>query len=320
MINMQLEGLKILVTGGAGFIGSHVSEELIKKGCKVTILDNLSGGRIENIQNIKNVRFIKGDITNKDLIKDALKDVDAIIHMAAAFANIKSIEDPIEDAEININGTLNLLTQSLNYDIKRFVYASSSAVYGDVNVFPLKENLPTYPRTPYAVSKLAGENYCKVFNINYGLPTTSLRFFNVFGPKEYPGKYRGIVANFIFDLLSINSPKITGDGTETRDYTYITDAIKPIIPAMLEKKAVSEVFNISTGVEVTTLELLKKIQTILHSNIKPTFVSFRRYDIKRKVGDITKAKKILGYDPKFKLEDGLRLTVDWMKKNYIENR
>lgn len=301
--------MKILITGGTGFIGSHVSEEL-SRNHEVTILDDLSSGKLNDLHQIK-INFVKGDILDLDLVKKLVKDNDIVIHLATSFAHLKSVENPMFDMENSIRGTLNLLTASLDSDIKKFIYASSSAVYGNVDVFPLNEELPTKPLTPYAVGKLAGENYCSAFQASYGLSTISLRLFNVYGENEYPSKYRGVVINFIDDLLKSKRPTITGNGMETRDYTYVKD-VAELFPKLINNSETG-VFNIATGTETTTLELLSEIQSILGTNIKPIHVPFRRWDIKRKVADISKAQRLLGYEFKTPLHGGLIKTIDWYK-------
>jgi UDP-glucose 4-epimerase len=301
--------MKILITGGSGFIGSHVSNEL-SRNHNVTVLDDLSSGKLNDLNKI-NINFVKGDILDLNLVKKLVKDSEIIIHLATSFAHLKSVEKPVFDMENSIRGTLNLLTAALDSDIKKFIYSSSSAVYGAVDVFPLHEELPTKPLTPYAVGKLAGENYCSAFQTSYGLPTISLRLFNVYGENEYPSKYRGVVINFIDDLLKNRRPTITGNGMETRDYTYVKD-VAGLFPNLINTSETG-IFNIATGVETTTIDLLNEIQSILGSNIEPNFIPFRKWDIKRKVADISKSKKILGYEPKTPLHAGLMKTIEWYK-------
>jgi len=303
--------MKILITGGAGFVGSHVIEELAKNH-NITVLDDLSGSRIDNIKHIKNINFVKGSILDLELVKKIIKDTDIVIHLATSFAHLKSVEKPLFDMENSIRGTLNLLIASLDSNIKKFIYGSSSAVYGGIETFPLKEDMPTRPLTPYAVGKLAGENYCSAFQATYGLKTISLRMFNVYGEREYPSKYRGVIINFINDMFSGRRPKITGDGLETRDYTYVKDVSK-IFPRIINGSETG-VFNIATGTETTTIDLFNKIKKILNVDIEPEYISFRRWDSRRKVADISKARKILNFNSETTLDNGLKLTVNWFKK------
>jgi len=310
----MLSDKTVLVTGGAGFIGSHVVEEVVNNNAKVIVLDDLSLGTLKNLEKIKSITFVKGSILDTSLLNRIFKDVDIVIHLAASFGHLKSAERPLEDMRINVEGTLNLLDMSVKNNIEKFVYASSSSVYGNLPSIPLKEGDPTIPMTPYAVSKMAGENYCKAFFHTYDLPTVCLRLFNSYGPREYPSKYRGVVANFINDMLLGKSPNITGDGSETRDYTYVKDTVRAFVLASAEKKAVPEVFNVGTGIETSTLELFNAIQAILGTNIEPMLVPFRKWDIKRKGADTSKAKQILKFDSKYSLAEGLKLTIDWFKK------
>jgi UDP-glucose 4-epimerase len=302
--------MRVLVTGGAGFIGSHVVEDLSKIH-DVTVLDNLSCGSIDNIKHIKNINFVRGDILDLEIVRKLVKDTDVIVHLAASFANLKSTENPVEDMEINIKGTLNLLNASLNSDIKKFIYASSSSVYGDNGTLPLNEEMPTKPLTPYAVSKLAGENYCSAFFRTYGLKTISLRLFNLYGEREYPSKYRGVIVNFISDMLLGKRPRITGDGKETRDYTYVKDVSK-MFPVFIDSTATG-IFNIGIGIETTTIELFNKIKKLLNIKVEPEYIPFRKWDSRRKRADITKIRKVFNYKPDISLDEGLKRNIEWLK-------
>jgi len=306
---MTLDFFEILVTGGAGFIGSHIVDRLLDEGFKVRVLDNLSTGDITNLaqhQNKKSFQFIEGDIRNFDLLKKTVKGVDAVFHEAALVSVTRSVENPLLSNEVNVTGTVNLLKACVDAHVKRFVYASSCAVYGDTETLPNHENLAPKPLSPYAVDKLAAENYAKVFHDVYGLETVSLRYFNVYGPRQKYGPYSGVISIFINRLLENKPPIICGDGEQTRDFINIKDVVEANMLALSKRKAVGEVFNISTGEATTINNLTETIQKIMgKTSLKPVHTEPRPGDIKHSYGDITKAKKNLEYEPKVRLENGL---------------
>jgi len=306
---MTLDFSEILVTGGAGFIGSHIVDRLLDEGFKVRVLDNLSTGEKKNLaqhQNNKSFQFIEGDIRNFDLVKNTVKGVDAVIHEAALVSVTRSVEDPILSNEVNITGTVNLLKACVDAHVKRFVYASSCAVYGDTETLPNHENLAPKPLSPYAVEKLAAEKYAKVFHNVYGLETVSLRYFNVYGPRQKYGPYSGVISIFINRLLENKPPIICGDGEQTRDFINVKDVVEANMLALSKRKAVGEVFNISTGEATTINKLTETIQKIMgKTSLKPVHAEPRPGDIKHSYGDITKAKRNLEYEPKVQLEKGL---------------
>jgi len=306
---MTLDFSEILVTGGAGFIGSHIVDWLLDEGFKVRVLDNLSTGDKKNLakhQNKKSFQFIEGDIRNFDLIKKTVKGVDAVIHEAALVSVTRSVENPLLSNEVNVTGTVNLLKACVDAHVKRFIYASSCAVYGDSETLPNHENLAPKPLSPYAVDKLAAENYAKVFHNVYGLETTSLRYFNVYGPRQKYGPYSGVISIFINRLLKNKPPIIYGDGKQTRDFINIKDVVKANMLALSKREAVGEVFNISTGEATTINKLTETIQKIMgKTSLKPVHAEPRPGDIKHSYGDITKARRKLEYEPKVQLEKGL---------------
>jgi len=306
---MTLDFSEILVTGGAGFIGSHIVDRLLDEGFKVRVLDNLSTGEKKNLaqhQNNKSFQFIEGDIRNFDLVKNTVKGVDAVIHEAALVSVTRSVEDPILSNEVNITGTVNLLKACVDAHVKRFVYASSCAVYGDTETLPNHENLAPKPLSPYAVEKLAAEKYAKVFHNVYGLETVSLRYFNVYGPRQKYGPYSGVISIFINRLLENKPPIICGDGEQTRDFINVKDVVEANMLALSKRKAVGEVFNISTGEATTINKLTETIQKIMgKTSLKPVHAEPRPGDIKHSYGDITKARRKLEYEPKVQLEKGL---------------
>jgi nucleoside-diphosphate-sugar epimerase len=316
---MPLGFSEILVTGGAGFIGSHIVDRLRDEGFKVRVLDNLSTGDKKNLaqhQNKQTFQFIEGDIRNLELVKKTVRGVDAVIHEAALVSVTRSVENPLLSNEINVTGTLNLLKACVDSHVKRFVLASSCAVYGDTKTLPNHENLALKPLSPYAVDKLAAENYAKVFHNVYGLETVSLRYFNVYGPRQKQGPYSGVISNIINHLLENKPPTIYGDGEQTRDFVNVKDVVEANMLGLLKREAVGEVFNISTGEPTTINKLTDTVQKIVgKSFLKPVHTEPRPGEIKHSYGDITKARRNLGYEPKVQLEKGLsELVKSYPKK------
>lgn len=313
---------KILVTGGAGFIGGHIVDRLLKEGFEVTVIDNLSTGRRENIvhhQNRKDFNFIKSDIRNAALVKEVIKDVDAVFHEAALVSVTRSVENPLLTNEVNVSGTLNLLEACRDTNVKRFIHASSSSVYGETETLPKHEKLTPQPISPYAVSKLAAENYVKVYYEVYGLNTVCLRYFNVYGPRQTYGPYSGVITIFINRLLKNEPPIIYGDGKQTRDFTFIQDVVEANMLALSRKRAIGEVFNIATGNQTTINQLAAMLQQVVDkTNFKPIYADLRPGDIKHSYANITKAKKLLQYNPKISLKKGLTQLVKWYTMNNCE--
>lgn len=310
---------KILVTGGAGFIGSHLVDRLLDEGFEVIVLDNLSTGRMQNLvhhQHRKDLHFIKGDIRDFELVKKVVVEVDAVFHEAALVSVTRSVENPILTSEVNVNGTLNLLKACSDADVKRFIYASSSSVYGEAEALPKDEGLVPKPISPYAVSKMAAERYCLVFREVYGLETVCLRYFNVYGPRQVYGPYSGVISIFINRLLNGEPPVIYGDGKQTRDFTHVEDVVQANMLALNERDAVGEVFNIATGVATSVNELAALLQEIMgKTHLKPVYTGPRAGDIRHSYADITKAREVLGYRPKFSLREGLAKLVEWYRCN-----
>jgi len=306
---MPLDFSEILVSGGAGFIGSHIVDRLLDEGFKVRVLDNLSTGDVTNLaqyQNKKSFQFIEGDIRNFDLVKRTVKGVDAVFHEAALVSVSRSVENPLLSNEINVTGTVNLLNACVDAHVKRFVLASSCAVYGDTETLPNHENLAPKPLSPYAADKLAAETYAKVFHNVYGLETVSLRYFNVYGPRQKYGPYSGVISILINRLLENKPPIIYGDGEQTRDFINVKDVVEANMLALSKGEAVGEVLNISTGEATTINKLTETIQKIMgKTSLKPVHAEPRPGDIKHSYGDITNARKDLEYEPKVQLERGL---------------
>jgi nucleoside-diphosphate-sugar epimerase len=312
---------KILVTGGTGFIGSHIVDKLMEEGFDVTTIDNLDTGSIENIahhKNKENFNFIKGDIRDLDLVKKAIKGIDAVFHEAALASVTLSVKNPIISNDINVGGTVNLLKASSDFGVKRFIFASSAAIYGDTNSPIKKEDAIPNPKSPYAVSKLAAEKYASVFHEVYGLETVSLRYFNVYGPRQsfdIQGAYGGAITIFTNRLAKNMRPIIYGDGNQTRDFVYVHDVVNANMLALNSKNAAGEVFNVGTGRGISVNQVAEVLKDLMNKkDLKTFYAEPRQTDIRHGYADITKAKNILGYDSKFSIKDSLLELVNWYTK------
>lgn len=308
-----------LVTGGAGFIGSNLCEVLLDKGYKVRCLDDLSNGKQENIDlfiDNSNSTFIKGDIRDLDTCMKACEDVDYVLHQAAWGSVPRSIEMPLLYEEINIKGTLNMLEAARQNNVKKFVYASSSSVYGDEPNLPKQEGREGNLLSPYALTKIAGEEYAKLYAKLYGLDTYGLRYFNVFGRRQDPnGAYAAVIPKFIKQLLNDEQPTINGDGKQSRDFTYIENIIEANLKACKASSEVSgEVFNIAYGGREYLIDVYNSLCKALGKYIEPNFGPYRKGDIKHSNADITKAKEMLRYNPSWSFERGMEASIEWYKK------
>jgi len=307
-----MKNKKVVVTGGCGFIGSNLAEELSNDN-EVIILDNLSTGKIVNIKDLlekDNVKFIKGSITDLTLLKNIFRDVDYVFHQAAIPSVPRSVKDPLRTNNANINGTLNVLIAARDNYIKKVVYASSSSVYGNTPILPKKENMKPTPLSPYAITKLTGEYYCKIFNDIYKLPTVCLRYFNVYGPRQDPlSEYAAVIPKFIRKILKSEPPTIYGDGEQTRDFTFVKDVVRANILAAESDKA--GVFNIGGGRRVTINKLAKMIVNLIgKDNLKPIHEKPRKGDVKHSLADISRARENLDYEPEYNLDKGLREIIN----------
>jgi len=304
---------KYLVTGGAGFIGSNIAEELFARGESVRILDNLSTGSEENISAFKNdVDFINGDIRNTEVVKRAVKDIDFVIHQAALGSVARSLEEPLETNDVNVGGTLNMLINARDAGVKRLIYASSSSVYGNCKVFPQDESFKPGPISPYAVSKLTGECYCRVFNETMGLETVVLRYFNVFGPRQNPrSKYSAVIPIFIRNLLNDQPCVINGDGAQSRDFTFVSNVTSANIAACTAPGAAGRIINVARGENHSVQDVAEGIKKILNKNIESVYGPDRAGDIKRSVANIKTLKEILKIELGVGFDEGLKKTVDW---------
>jgi len=317
---------KFLVTGGAGFIGSHIVKTLVKKGHFIRVLDNFSSGKKENLAGIiKNIDLIKGDIRSYQICKKATRGIDFVLHQAALRSVPKSLIKPQDYNAVNIQGTLNLLQASRANKIKLFVFASSSSIYGDVKTFPEKEDFLPQPISPYALTKLTAEHYCRIFSYHYGLPTVSLRYFNVFGPRQaVDDEYAVVIPKFITCMLRDESPPIYGTGRQSRDFTYVDNVVNanllavqkfsPRISGIPQNAGEGEVFNIASGRDYSILELVNILNKIMHKGIKPKFWRARPGDVFRTCAGLSKSKKILGFRPKIDFIEGLKLTLEYFKE------
>ena len=304
------EKMKAVVTGGAGFIGSNLTEELAKEQeNEVVVVDNLSTGRRENLQNLKNLKkclFVEGSVTDLDLLRGVFKGCDFVFHQAAIPSVPRSVKDPLATNNVNTNGTLNVLVAARDCGVKKVVFASSSSVYGDTPELPKREEMTPNPLSPYAVTKLVGEYYCKVFEEVYGLKTVSLRYFNVYGPRQDPhSDYAAVVPKFVKSVSENKPPVIFGDGEQTRDFTFVKDVVRANLLAA--KSGATGVFNIASGRRVSINELAEKIIKIQGKELEPVHSEPREGDVKHSLGDISRAQRGFGFEPRYSLEEGLGL-------------
>jgi UDP-N-acetylglucosamine 4-epimerase len=306
---------KYLVTGGAGFIGSNIVEELVRRGEKVLALDNLSTGSKENLAPFMNkIELIEGDIRDKKILSKALRGIDFVIHQAALRSVAKSVEDPFATNDVNVFGTLNLLMAAKVAGVKRLVYASSSSAYGDVKRFPQKETDKPVPISPYGVSKLAAENYCITFAKTFGLETVSLRYFNVFGPRQNPeSRYSAAIPAILVRMLKNERPIAEWDGKQSRDFTYVANVAQANLRACVVPKISGEVFNIACGTTISILDIIREANKMLGKKLKPIYGPKRAGDVRKSYADVGKMKSVLGLKGIVGFEDGLKKTIDWFK-------
>lgn len=308
---------KYLVTGGAGFIGSHITEELVRRGESVRVLDNFLTGKKENLTPfLADIDLIEGDIRDFSQCQKAVEGIDYVLHQAALPSVPRSVSDPITSNEINITGTLNMLFASKEEGIKSFVFASSSAVYGDDQRLPKKEGNEGSPLSPYALGKLTGEHYCRIFSQLYKFNTVSLRYFNIFGPRQDPfSQYAAAIPNFVTKILKNEKPIIYGDGEQSRDFIYVSNVVEANLLASQAQNVSGEVFNIACGSRTTVNILVDEIKTVLGKNIPSNFTDPRPGDVRHSHADISKATKRLNYNPLITFSEGLKKTISWYKEN-----
>lgn len=301
-----------LVTGGAGFIGSHLTEALVKRGAKVIVIDNLTSGTKKNLEGIKdNITFIEADIRSKDVVKEAMNGVDIVFHQAALRSVPASVENPQDFIDVNIKGTINLLQQATAARVKKFIFASSSSVYGDTPSLPQKEGQEGKTLSPYALTKLAGEHLMYMWHKLYGLQTLSLRYFNVYGPRQNPNdKNAPVIATFINNILNDKPPTIHGDGEQSRDFTYIANVVHANLLAAKTPNLQGQAINIGQGKTTTINELINHIKTHLKKKTQPQHAPPRPGDMKKTQADLSKAKELIGYEPTMSFKEGLKITIN----------
>jgi len=303
-----------LVTGGAGFIGSHLAEELVRRGHRVRVADSLITGKRRNLDHIPGVELVEGDLADSAVAERAVAGVDYVLHQAAIPSVPRSVSDPVASNRANVDATLNVLVAARDAGVKRLVYAGSSSAYGDTPTLPKREDMPTGPLSPYALQKLVGEQYCQMFTRLYGFETVTIRYFNVFGPRQDPGSpYSGVISLFATALLEGRQPTIYGDGGQTRDFTFVANVVDGVLRACEAKAVAGEVINVATGGRISLNELLRAMNQIVGTNIQPIYAAPRAGDVRDSQADISKAQRLLGYAPTVGFEDGLRRTLAWCR-------
>ena len=307
-----------LVTGGAGFIGSHLVEELVDRGERVRVVDNFATGKRQNLAHLKAVELVEGDLADLEVARRAVTGMDYVLHQAAIPSVPRSVEDPITSNRANIDASLNVLVAARDAGVKRLVYAGSSSAYGDTPTLPKVETMPTAPLSPYALQKLVGEQYMQLFTALYGLETVTIRYFNVFGPRQDPSSpYSGVISLFIRALVEGRAPTIYGDGGQTRDFTYVANVVDGVLRACAAPDAGGEVINVATGGRISLNELFSVLKGLTGAAVKPIYAETRAGDVRDSQADIDKARRLLGYEPTVTLEQGLDKTVAWFRKTQM---
>jgi nucleoside-diphosphate-sugar epimerase len=303
-----------VVTGGAGFIGSHLVEALVRRGSRVRVVDSLVTGHTRNLEHLDGIEFLHGDLADFDVARRALDGATYVFHQAAIPSVPRSVRDPIESHRANVDATLNVLVAARDAGVTRVVYAASSSVYGNSDTLPKHEDLPPSPLSPYALQKLIGEDYMRLFFELYGLETVAIRYFNVFGPRQDPSSpYSGVISLFITALLSGERPTIYGDGEQTRDFTYVANVVDGVLRAAEAPDAAGRVINVATGTRISLNALLETLARILGVSADARHVEPRAGDVRDSQADIRRARALLGYEPKVGLEEGLRETIAWYR-------
>ena len=303
-----------LVTGGAGFIGSHLSEELVRRGHTVRVADSLITGKRSNLDHVPGVEFREGDLADAAFATDVVQGCDYVLHQAAIPSVPRSVKDPITSNRANVDATLNVLVAARDAGVKRLVFAGSSSAYGNTPTLPKSETMPANPLSPYALQKVVGEQYLQLFTRLYGLETVSIRYFNVFGPRQDPSSpYSGVISVFATALLEKRPPTIYGDGGQTRDFTYVANVVDGVLRACEAPNASGEVINVATGGRISLNDLFSEMRKIVGGGPDPDYVEERQGDVRDSQADIRKAKEILGYQPIVSFEEGLRRTIEWYR-------
>jgi nucleoside-diphosphate-sugar epimerase len=303
-----------LVTGGAGFIGSHLSEELVRRGHRVRVADSLITGKRSNLDHIKGIEFLEGDLADIDVAHKAVDGCEYVLHQAAIPSVPRSVKDPLTSNRANVDATLNVLLASRDAGVKRLVFAASSSAYGDTPTLPKHENMPTNPLSPYALQKVIGEDYLRLFTRLYGLETVSIRYFNVFGPRQDPSSpYSGVISVFATALLENRPPTIFGDGNQTRDFTYVANVVDGVLRACEAPRASGEIINVATGGRISLNQLFEEMRKLVGGTLTPVYEEPRKGDVRDSQADITKARELLDYEPTVSFEEGLRKTIEWYR-------
>ncbi len=303
-----------LVTGGAGFIGSHLAEELVRRGHAVRVADDFSTGRRANLADVPGVEILEGDLADPAVAARAVAGCDVVLHQAAIPSVPRSVKDPVTSNRANIDATLNVLVAARDAGVRRLVFAGSSSVYGDTPTLPKREDMPTRPLSPYALQKLVGEDYARMFTRLYGLETVTIRYFNVFGPRQDPGSpYSGVISIFARALLAGERPTIHGDGGQTRDFTYVANVVDGVLRAADAPAASGRVINVATGGRVSLNELFDRLRELTGATVEPVYGPPREGDVRDSQADIGLAKALLGYAPTVSFEEGLKRTVKWFR-------
>jgi nucleoside-diphosphate-sugar epimerase len=307
-----------LVTGGAGFIGSHLAEELVRRGDRVRVVDNLVTGKRQNLAHLPQVEFLEGDLADLDVARRAVDGVDYVLHQAAIPSVPRSVKDPITSNRANIDASLNVLVAARDAGVKRVVYAGSSSAYGNTPTLPKVETMATAPLSPYALQKLVAEQYCQMFTRLYGLETVTIRYFNVFGPRQDPSSpYSGVISLFISAMCEGRRPQIYGDGEHTRDFTYVGNVVDGVLRACTAPEASGEVINVAVGGRISLNQLFRTIRDLVGADVEPIYMDPRPGDVKDSQADIDKARRLLGYEPLVSFEEGLEKTVAWYRSTQL---
>ena len=307
-----------LVTGGAGFIGSHLVEELVRRGERVRVADSFITGKRENLAHVPGVELIEGDLADFAVAQRAVTGVDYVLHQAAIPSVPRSVQDPITSNRANIDASLNVLVAARDAKVRRLVYAGSSSAYGNQPTLPKVETMGTAPLSPYALQKLVAEQYCQMFTQLYGLETVTIRYFNVFGPRQDPSSpYSGVISLFIRALIEGKQPTIYGDGGQTRDFTYVANVVDGVLRACTAPQASGEVINVAIGGRVSLNELFRTLKDLTGAAVEPIYAETRAGDVRDSQADIGKAHRLLGYQPTVTLEQGLEKTVAWFRKTQM---
>ena len=307
-----------LVTGGAGFIGSHLCEELVRRGERVRVVDSLITGKRQNLAHLPQVEFMEGDLADIDVARRAAHGIEYVLHQAAIPSVPRSVEDPLTSNRANIDASVNILVAARDAKVKRLVYAGSSSAYGNSEVLPKVETMPTAPLSPYALQKLVAEQYCQMFTTLYGFETVTIRYFNVFGPRQDPSSpYSGVISLFISALCDGRRPTIYGDGEQTRDFTYVTNVVDSVLRACHAPEASGEVINVATAGRISLNQLFAIVKREVGSSLEPNYSNPRAGDVRDSQADIGKAQRLLGYTPIVSFEDGLGRTVRWYRESMV---